>query len=71
MLFALIGEALDYIVCRNNSQLSGLTQIGDTLFIIPKEYMGQPTVKVSVGKVMIQVNSLVIINQCSPIVFQL
>ena len=52
MLFALIGEALDYIVCRNNSQLSGLTQIGDTLFIIPKEYMGQPTVKVSVGKII-------------------
>ena len=69
MLFPCICKPLYDIIGRDNAQLSGFTQIGNTLFVIPQEDVRQPTVKVCFGKIGTQLNRLVIIRQGGTVSF--
>ena len=64
MLFPIVSvKRFDDIISRHNAQLSGFTQIGNTLLVISQEDMRQSTVEVSFSKIGIQLNRLVIVRQ--------
>ena len=70
MLFPCICKPLYDIIGRDNAQLSGFTQIGNTLFVIPQEDVRQPTVKVCFSKIGTQLNRFVIIRQGGTVILQ-
>ena len=70
MLLLRIRKSFDDVVSRDNTQLTRLAQIRNTLPVITQEDVRQTAIEIGFGKVGIQFDSLIIIRQCRTIVFQ-